>query len=160
MADMGYGLLKRTIEIFQHRMLRVLLREDGFVGRYRPVNAKALDEDRDASIGFGMIEIVAFILEHSGLAQHGKAMSEAFRDEELTVVVFGQLHSHMLAIGRRAFAYVDSDVEHGTLHATHQLALGEGRTLKVKTTHHAIRRHALVVLTELYVSHLLIKLAL
>ena len=66
-------------------MLSVLIREVGFLCRDSPINAKAVIKDTDASICLWMIELIAFILEHGGLAQYGKAMSETFGNEELAM---------------------------------------------------------------------------
>jgi hypothetical protein len=57
---------------------------------------------------------------------------------------------------------IHSHIEYGTLHAAHQLRLGEWRALEMKSAHHAIGRHTLVVLAEMdrmaqYRSHLLVK---
>ena len=64
-------------------MLQVFLTEYGFLNRYMPVNAKRLVFDIDAAIGLGIIELVALVLEDGGFGEHGKAVSEATRDEEL-----------------------------------------------------------------------------
>ena len=112
-----------------------------------------------------MIELIALILEHSSFAEHGKAMGKTTRDKELAMIILGQFHSHMFAIGRRTLANIHSHIQHGTLHAAHQLALGERRALEMKSAHHAIGRHTLVVLAEMnrmtqYRSHLLVKFTL
>ena len=45
-------------------MLGVLLAKERFVDWYMPVNAKAIINDRDASICLRSIEIIAFVLEY------------------------------------------------------------------------------------------------
>ena len=129
---------KRTLEVLQQRVPRVLLAQNGVVGRYAPVDAQAAVKDADPAVGLGVIEVVALVLEHGRLAQHGKAVGEALRDEELAVVVLRQLHGHVLAVGRASLADVHRHVEHRAAHAAHQLALGVGRTLEVQAAHHAI----------------------
>ena len=88
-------------------MFRVLFAKYRMVCRYAPVDAKAVVEDADAPIRFGMVELIALVLEHRCLTQHGEPVGETFRDEELPVVVLGQLHGHVLAVGRRAFPDVN-----------------------------------------------------
>ena len=141
-------------------MLRVLVAQDGPVGRYAPVDAEARVENADAPVGFGMVEIVALVLEHRHLAQHGETVGKASRDEELPVVVLGQLHRHMLPVGGRAFADIDRHVEHRAPHAPHQFGLRERRTLEMQSAHHPVGRHAFIVLHELYRADFLTKLAL
>ena len=75
-------------------------------------------------------------------------MSEALRDEELAMIVFCQLYSHMLTISWRAFTNIHSDIENSTFYAAYQLALCVRWTLEVQATHHAIATHRLVVLAE------------
>ena len=130
-----------------------------------PVDAQALVEDRDSPVSLRMIELIALILEYSSFAEYGKAMGKTTWNKELAMIILGQFHSHMLAIGRRTLANIHSHIEHGTLHAAHQLRLGEWRALEMQSAHHAIGRHTLVVLAEMdrmaqYRSHLLVKFTL
>ena len=119
-------------------MFRVLFAEYGMLSRYVPINAKTIVKDADTAVRFWMVKIIAFILEYGSLAQYGETVSEAFRDEELPVVILGQFHCHMLAVGRRAFAYVNGYIKHFPLYALHQFGLCERRTLEMQTAHHAV----------------------
>lgn len=141
-------------------MLGVLVAEDGFAGGYVPVDAETVVEDADATVGLGMVELIALVLEDGGVAEDGKAVGEALGDEELAVVVLGQLYGDMLAEGGTATTYVDSDVEDGTADAADELGLGEGGPLEVEAPHNAVRGLALVVLDEDDGSYLLVELAL
>ena len=81
------------------------------------------------------------------------------------MIIFSQFHSHMLTVGRRTLADIHGNIQHSTLHTSHQLALGKRRSLEMQATHHTIRTHALIVLAELYLVahqwlHLLFKLTL
>lgn len=125
-----------------------------------PVYAEALVEDADASVGLWGIEVVAFVLEDGGLAEDGKAVGKASGDEELEVVVFGELYGYMLAVGGAAFADVHCNIEDGSLDAPDELALGEGWSLEVEPSHNAIAGHAFVVLHEVDFSHFLLELSL
>ena len=92
-------------------------------------------------------------------------MGKTLRDEELAMIILSQLHSHMLAVGRRALANIHGYIQYPTLHTSHQLALGEWRALEVQAPHHTIAAHALVVLAEVHLIayqwlHLLLKLSL
>lgn len=76
-------------------------------------------------------------------------MVKTTRDEELTVVIFGQFYGNVLTVGWRAFADINGYIKNGTFDASNQLGLGERRGLEVKASHYAISRHRLVVLYEL-----------
>ena len=119
-------------------MLRVFLTQQRLLCRYLPVYTEAIIKDAYASIGLWVIEFIAFILEYSRLAQHGKAMGKAFGDEELPVVLLCQLHGYMLTVCRRAFADIHRHIEHSAPNAAHQLALCEWRALKVQAAHHSV----------------------
>ena len=66
------------------------------------------------------------------------------------MIIFSQFHSHMLTVCWRTLADIHGNIQHSTLHASHQLALGKRRSLEMQTTHHTIRTHTLVVLAELH----------
>lgn len=85
-----------------------------------------------------MVELVALVLEYGGVAENGKAVGEAFRDEKLAVVVLGQLDGDMLSVGGTAATDVDSDIEDGTADTADELGLGEGGTLEVEAPHNAV----------------------
>ena len=127
---------------------------------YAPVYVQTCVKYIYASIDFGVIKVVAFILEHSHITEHSKSVGETLWNEKLTVVVFTQFYCHMLSVSRRASAYVNCYIEHHTSHAPYQLSLGERRTLEVQSTHHAIVRTTLVVLHKLHRTHFLVKLLL
>lgn len=141
-------------------MLGVFLGKDDFVGRYLPVDAKAVVENRDASFGLWSIEVVALVLADGGLAEDGKAVGKATGDEDLTVVGITELYSHMLAVGGAALADVHCHIEDGAFDATHELALGKGWCLEVEATKDAIGGHAFVVLHKVYGSHFFVELLL
>ena len=127
-------------------MFRVLLAENGLVGRDAPVDAQTVIKDTDTAVGLGSIEVVALVLEDGGVAQYGKAVGKAAGYEELAVVVLGQFHSHMPAVGGTALTDIHGHIQYGTFDATHQFALCKGRTLEMQAAHHAIAGHALVIL--------------
>ena len=69
-------------------MVLVFLAEQNFVERNLPIDAKGFVGYANTAISLGMIEVVAFVLKNSHLAQYGKSMSKPLRNEELTMVVF------------------------------------------------------------------------
>lgn len=77
-------------------------------------------------------------------------MRKTLRNKELAMIIFRQFHRHMLTICRRTLTDIHGNIQHSTLHASHQLALCKRRSLKIQTTHHTIRAHALIVLAELH----------
>lgn len=99
----GKLALKRTLELAEPRVLEVLVRQYGLVGGDSPVDSEALVQNAYATVGFGMVELVAFVLEDGALAQHCEAVREAFGDEELPVVVFRELHRDALSVSGAAF---------------------------------------------------------
>ena len=95
--------LKRTLELAEPRVLEVLVGQNGLVGGDSPVDSQALVENAYAAVGFGMVELVTFVLEDGALAQHCEAVRKAFGDEELPVVVFRELHRDALSVSGAAF---------------------------------------------------------
>ena len=125
-------------KVFEHGMLRVLFAEDCFVGWDAPVDAEAFIGDGDAVVGFGMVELIAFVLEDSRFAQHSEAVGEAFRYEELAVIVLCEFDGDVLAVGRGAFTDVNGYVQDGAFDTANEFALGEWWALEMQTTHHAV----------------------
>ena len=95
--------LKRTLELAEPRVLEVLVRQYGLVGGDSPVDSQALVQNAYATVGFGMVELVTFVLEDGALAQYSEAVRKAFGDEELPVIVFRQLHRDALSVSGAAF---------------------------------------------------------
>ena len=95
--------LKRTLELGKPRVLEVFVRQYGLVGGDSPVDSEALVQNAYATVGFGMVELVAFVLEDGALAQYCEAVRKAFGDEELPVIVFRQLHRDALSVSGAAF---------------------------------------------------------
>ena len=75
-------------------------------------------------------------------------MGKALRNKELTLIVFCQFYSYMLAISRRTLADVYCYIEYSAFYAAYQLALSIRWTLEVQASHYAITAHRLVVLAE------------
>ena len=155
-----YCIGEGALEIGERTVARVLVGQDGLVHGNAPVDAQAIVQDADAGICLGVVELVALVLEHGRLAEHGKAVGKALGDEELAVVLCGKFHGHMLAIGGRPLADVHGHVENPTAYTSYKFRLRVGRALEVQASHHAIGAHALVVLDEVHVPYPLLELAL
>ena len=95
--------LKRTLKLCKPRVPEVLVRQYGLVGGDSPVDSEALVQNAYAAVGFGMVELVTFVLEDGALAQYSEAVRKAFGDEELPVVVFRQLHRDALSVSGATF---------------------------------------------------------
>ncbi len=54
-----------------------------------PVDSEGGILDGDATVGFGVVVVVAFVLEYGDVTEDCESVGKASRDEELTVVVFG-----------------------------------------------------------------------
>lgn len=122
-------------------MLCVFVAQEGFVGGYLPVDAKAAVQNADAAICLGCVEVVALVLEDCGFAEDGKAVGEAFGHEELTVVILCQLDCNVLSVCGRTFADIDCHIKHLAFDGTDEFALGERWTLEMKPTHHSVGGH-------------------
>ena len=131
-------------------MTPVFFGKDGLFEGYSPINTERWIHYGDASVSFGMVVVVAFILKYGDVAEDSKAMSEASRDKELAVVVFCQFYSYMLAICRGTFTYIDGYIKDRAFYTAYELCMGEGRPLEVKATHNTICRAGFVVLDEVY----------
>ena len=142
--------LKRTLKLGKPRVPEVLVGQYGLVSRDSPVDSQTLVQNAYAPVSLRVVELVALVLEDRGLGQDGKAVGEALGNEKLPVVILRELHRDVLPVGRAAFADVHCDIQHGAAHTPHQLALGEGRALKVQATHHAVAGHGFVILDEAY----------
>ena len=75
-------------------------------------------------------------------------MSKALWYEELAMIVFCQLYSHMLAISRGALANIHCYIEDSAFYAAYQLTLSIRWTLEMQASHYTIAAHRLVVLAE------------
>ena len=143
---------ERRVEITQQRVAGVFRAQYAACGIKLPVDAERRVGNGDAAVGLGSIVVVTFVLEHGRGAEHRETVGETARNEELTVILGRQLHSHMAAISGRTLADVYGNVEHTTHHAAHKLCLSEGGTLEMQSAHHPAGRHGFVVLNKIYVA--------
>ena len=141
-------------------MLLILVGENRFIDGNSPVYIKRGIDDRDAAVSFRAIVIVAFVLEDSCVAQNGETVGKAAGNEELAVIILGQLDGHMTAIGGRAFADIDGNVDDGSLDTSDELGLSEWRALEMEAAHNAASRARLVVLDKVDRADFLVELAL
>ena len=72
-------------------MFGILLAHDGFFYGNPPVDAQTFIQDADSPVRFGMVEIIALVLENRRFAQDGKSVGKALGDEELAVIVFREV---------------------------------------------------------------------
>ena len=127
-----------TIEVAKQSMTGILFRKDTLFCGYTPVDAQRFIQNTDAVVSLRMVEFVTLILEYSRLAKHRKAVCKALRDKELTMILLAQFYSDMLSIGWTALTDINSNIEHSTFNATHQLALSIWWTLKMQATHYSV----------------------
>lgn len=102
-----------------------------------PVDVKCRVGNRDAAVGLGRIVIVAFVLEYSLVGKNCETVGKTARDEELTVVVFSQFDCDMAAIGRRTYAYVDSNVKDASADTSDKFSLSVRGTLEMQSAHYS-----------------------
>ena len=101
-------------------MLCILFRKISVFRRNAPIDTKRFIQDRDTTICLRVIEVITLILKYSSFRQHSKAMSKTLRNKELTMIIFCQFHSHMLTVCRRTLADIHGNIQHSTLHTSHQ----------------------------------------
>ena len=77
------------VEITEQGVPGVLVGQDGAFRLYHPVNAQRLVEYGDSAVGLGTVVVVAFVLEHRGVAENSETMGKSAWNEELAVVFFG-----------------------------------------------------------------------
>ena len=125
-----------------------------------PVNSKVSIQNTYPPIRLWSIKVVTFILEDSFITQYGKTVRKTSWYKELTVIIFCKFYCYMFSVSRRIFSYIYSYIKHSTSNHSYKLALRIRRTLEVQAAHHAIARHALVVLHKLYLADFFVKLPL
>ena len=149
-----FVVIEEPFRVFQAGVVPVFFREDNLVGRDAPVDAEVRIIPCQCAFALGSIEVVALVLEDDFGGEHAESVGEASGDEELAVVVFGQLNRHVLAEGGGAFADVYRHIEHGTLDHPYQLALRIRRFLEVQAAQHPVGGLAFVILYKLDFTHL------
>ena len=77
--------------------MTVLVAEDDFIGRDAPVDTEGWVVPCYGAFGLRGIEVVALVLEDDFVSKYGESVCKASRDEELTVVVFGELYGYVLS---------------------------------------------------------------
>ena len=130
-------------------MVFVLLREDHLIRRHLPIDIERGVGKEYSTVGFGVVELVAFISEDSRFAQHGETMRKALGDKELAVILFVEFDGEPLTECGTILAQIDRDIEDATTCAANELGLGVWWALEMETTHDTVGRTGLVVLDEL-----------
>ena len=128
-------VFKRTFKVLQHLMFRILLGKISMFRRNAPIDTERIIQYRDTPISLRVIEVITLILEYRSFRQHSEAMRKTLRNKELTMIIFSQFHSHMLTVCRRPLTDIHGNIQHSTLHTSHQLALGKRRSQEMQATH-------------------------
>jgi len=63
-----------------------------------PVDAETAVSDRYSAVGLGVIEIIAFVLKHSRIAQHCKTVGKATRHKKLQMIILRKLNRNMFSV--------------------------------------------------------------
>lgn len=132
-------------------MVAVLVGKKNLVLIELPIDVELRIVPSDSAFALRVVESVAFVLEDSHVAKDREAVGETFWHKELEVVVLGELDRMVVSESRRVFADIYCDVEDASFDDADELALSEGRILKVESTEDAPFRFGLIVLDELYV---------
>ena len=84
-------------------MVTVFLGQDDIPGRNAPVNSQIRIIPGDGSLGFLIVEIVAFVLEYRLVRQDAETVSHSPWQEELPVTLSGQLDSYVFSESGRTW---------------------------------------------------------
>ena len=113
-----------------------------------PVDAQRGVVPRDGALRLGGVRVVALVLERRFIAQHGEAVCEAARYEELAFVIPRELHRDVSSERGRAAADINRDVEHTAPDNAHEFRLGVSPFLEMEAPQYAVARVRFVVLHE------------
>ena len=80
-------------------MLRIFLGEIGMFCWDFPIDTEGIIKNANATISLWVIEVITLVLEDGCFRKNSESMGKALWNEELTMIVFCQFYSHMLAIG-------------------------------------------------------------
>ena len=92
-------------------MVTVFLGQDDIPGRNAPVNSQIRIIPGDGSLGFLIVEIVAFVLEYRLVRQDAETVSHSPWQEELPVTLSGQLDSYVFSESGRTWPDVHGNVQ-------------------------------------------------
>lgn len=145
---MNIFFLEGIIEILEERMAGILVAEDAFGFGNPPVDAQGRIRQEDASVGFGMVELIAFVREHRRFAEHAESVSKALGDIELQVVILAEFDRKMLPEGGAVFTEIYCHIEYASVGTTDEFGLCIRRALEMQSAHHTIRRARLIILYE------------
>src|SRR5580704_14671653 len=107
-------MMRIVREVGQYRVPSILVRQYRVAGLYRPSNAEGGIIPKQASIMLGGIIDIDLIDNLGGGFQSAIAMGEPLRYEDLVPLGGAEQDCHMPPKGRRAPAYIDSDIKHRT----------------------------------------------
>jgi hypothetical protein len=113
-------------EVSEYRVPSILVRQYRVVGLYWPSNAEGRIIPKHASIMLGGIIAIDLIDNLGGGFESAIAMGEPLRYEDLVPLGGAEHDCHMPPKGRRAPAYIDSDIKHRTCRYAQQLCLRKG----------------------------------
>ncbi len=119
-------------------MAGIFVAEDAFGFGNPPVDAQGRIRQEDASVGFGMVELVAFVREHRRFAEHAESVRKALGDIELQVVIFAEFDRKMLPEGGAVFTQIYCHIEYASVGTTDEFGLGIRRALEMQSAHHTI----------------------
>ena len=120
-------------------MTGVFLAEDAVGLGNLPVDAQGRIRQEDASVGFGMVELIAFVREYRRFAEHAESVCKALGDIELQVVILAEFDRKMLPEGGAVFTQIYCHIEYASVGTTDEFGLGIRRALEMQSAHHAVR---------------------
>ena len=138
---MNIFFLEGIIKILEERMAGIFVAEDAFGFGNLPVDAQGRIRQEDASVGFGMVEFVAFVGEDGLLAQHAEAVGKPLGDIELQVVVLVEFNGKMLSEGGAVFTQIYCHIEYASVGTTDEFGL----TDYPERNGHRYRLHGIVL---------------
>jgi hypothetical protein len=147
-------------EVSEYRVPSILVRQYRVVGLYWPSNAEGRIIPKHASIMLGGIIAIDLIDNLGGGFESAIAMGEPLRYEDLVPLGGAEHDCHMPPKGRRAPAYIGSDIKHRTCRYAQQFCLRKWRDLEMKPANDPFAcRQGMIVLDKMNVNSMLQKYA-
>ena len=115
----------------------ILLGADDFVLGEAPLNSNMGVVPGNAVLRFGVVELVALILEHRVVLQDHIAVRKALGDKELALILVREFNGDISAKSGAIRADIDRNIQYPALHHAYQFGLRVRLPLEVQTTQHA-----------------------
>src|ERR1017187_6474841 len=147
------GVTKRALELFEADEAAIPRGYDGFL--YRPRRSEGVPADSGI---VGVVVLAGDVVDHNGGGfAHTEAVGDSARKVDGVAGQGREFADLMFAVGRRADAEVESDVEDGSGGAVEQFGVVVGRSLEVHATENIRVRGGVEAFAEVTLEALLVE---